>query len=228
MEPYYTTVKTNDMDEEALGLILPYTIYGRQNLISYLIGSSNTDGTSTLKIYKYSASSNILGPMQLDTKLEEDETIQKEIQTLNVTGTKITKNIIVVPMNNTLLYVEPIFTQYLNEKTSLPTLKKVVVASGTKVAIGNNLNEALANLVSRYALDIEIENTDTIEDLLDTIIKANKNLTTSNESNDWEMMGKDVQKIQELIDKLEVLVEEDKERKAQKLEEEASINLVSQ
>ena len=73
---------------------------------------------------------------------------------------------IVVPLDNTLLYVEPIYTQYINEKDSLPTLKKVIVASGTKVAIGNNLKDAISNLVSKYAVDIEIENTDTIEDLL--------------------------------------------------------------
>ena len=121
---------------------------------------------------------------------------------------------IVVPLDNTLLYVEPIYTQYINEKNSLPTLKKIVVASGTKVAIGDNLKEALTNLVSKYAVDIEIENTDTIEDLIETIIKANKNLTTSNESNDWEMMGKDVKKLQELIDKLEILVQEENAKKA--------------
>ena len=214
MEPYYTMVKTIDNDKETLGLILPYTLYGKQNLISYIVGTCDSEGNTSLKIYKYQANSNVLGPMQLDTKIEEDETIQKEIESLNVTGTKITKNMIVVPLDNTLLYVEPIYTQYINEKNSLPTLKKVVVASGTKVAIGNTLREALTNLVSKYAVDIEIENTDTIEDLIEAIIKANKNLTTSNESNDWEMMGKDVKKVQELINKLEILVEEENAKKA--------------
>lgn len=64
-------------------------------------------------------------------------------------------------------------------------------------------------MVSQNAVDIEIENTDTVDDLINTIIKANKNLTTSNASNDWEMMGKDVQRLQELIEKLENLVEEE-------------------
>ena len=213
--PYYTTIKTIDNDKDDLALILPYTIYGKQNLIAYTVGTCDNEGNTKLKIYKYSANSNILGPMQLDTKLVEDETIAKELEALNVSGTKITKNIIVVPLNNTLLYVEPIFTQYLNEKNSLPTLKKVVVASGTKVAIGNTLNDAISNLVSKYAVDLQIENTDTIDDLLQTLIKANKNLSTSNESNDWEMMGKDVKKIQDLIDKLEVLVQQENDKKAQ-------------
>lgn len=214
IEPYYTMVKTTDLGNAELGLVLPYTPLGKQNLASYVVGTCDNSGKSNLKIYKYKANSNILGPMQLDTQLEEDENIKKEIDTLNINGVKITKNMLMVPLDNTLLYVEPIYTQYINEKNALPVLKKVVVASGTKVAIGDNLKEALTKLVSQYAVDIEVENTDTIDDLIDTIIKANNNLTTSNESNDWEMTGKDIKKLQELINKLELLVEKQKEEEA--------------
>lgn len=213
IKPYYTMLKTIDDKKEKLGLVLPYTPKGKQNLISYLVGSCDNSGSSKLTIYKYQADSNILGPMQLDTQLEQDETITKELQNLNVNGTKLTKNMTIVPIDNMVLYVESIYTQYINEADSLPTLKKIIVASGNKVAIGDNLKEALNNLVSQYAVNIEIENTDTIEDLINTIIKANENLTNSNTSNNWEMMGKDVQRLQELIKKLEKLVEEENKKK---------------
>lgn len=150
--------------------------------------------------------------MQLDTQIEQDDRISKEIESLNVNGTKITKNMIIVPIDNTLLYIEPIYQQYINEENALPTLKKIVVASGNKVAIGNNLKEALANLVSQYAVDIEVENTDSVEDLVTAIIKANKNLQTSTDNSDWEMIGKDMKKLQELITKLEVVQKEEKEK----------------
>lgn len=210
IEPYYTMVKTIEEENTRLGLVIPYTPYGRQNLIAYLVGSYDNSGNSKLALYKYSADSNIIGPMQLDTQIEQDETISKELETLNVNGTKITKNIIVVPINNTILYVEPIYQQYLNEKNSEATsvLKKIVVASGNKVAIGDNLKQALSNLVSKYAVDIEIENTEDMEGLISAIIKANNNLTASNSSNNWEMIGKDIKRLQELVDKLEVLVQE--------------------
>ena len=225
IEPYYTMVKLQDEEESKLGLVLPYTPEGRQNLISYLVGSYDNSGNSKLTIYKYQADSNILGPMQLDTQIEQDETIMKEIESLNVNGTKITKNMIIVPLDSNLLYVEPIYSQYINEQDALPTLKKVVVTSGNKVAIGDNLKEALTNLVSQYAVNIEVENTDTIEDLIDTIIKANNNLTASNTSNDWEMMGKDVKKLQELIQKLEKLVEEENKAKNE-IEDQTKNNIV--
>ena len=110
---------------------------------------------------------------------------------------------IIVPINNTLLYVEPIFQQQLNEKNSIPLLKKVVVASGSKVAIGDNISEALENLLSQSAVSIKVTNTDTIDDLINAIIEANKNLKDSTASNDFEMIGKDISKLRELIEQLE-------------------------
>ena len=205
MEPYYTMVKTDNGNE--LGLVQIYTPNEKQNIIAYLVGTIE-NGENKLQLYKFPADSNIVGPMQLDKQIQEDEAISAELETLETTGTKITKNMIIVPIENTLLYVEPIYQTMLNESNT-PILKKVVVASGNKVAIGDNLEKALQNLLSKYAVDIEIENTDDIEGLIDSIIKANNNLTQSNENNDWEMMGKDIQKLQTLIDSLEKMREEE-------------------
>ncbi len=199
MEPYYTMVKTKN--GEQLGLVQIYTPDSRQNIISYLVGS-NEDGENVLRLYKFSADSNIVGPMQLDKQIQEDENISAELETLNVTGTRLTKQMIVVPINDTLLYVEPVYQTMLNE-SDVPLLKKVIVASGNKVAIGDTLTEALQNLLSRYATNIEVENTDDIQGLIDAIIRANQNLTESSDNNDWELMGSDIARLQELINQLE-------------------------
>lgn len=212
IKPYYTVVKTIDSGDSQLGLVVPYTQSGKQNIVSYLVGTYSHDAKAKLTLYKYKEGSNILGTTQLDTQIEEDEKIAKEIASINVTGTKIIRNMIIVPINNTLLYVEPIYQVMLNE-TQEPRLKKVVVASGTKLAIGDNLEEALTNLVSQYAVDIEVENTETVDDLIKAIIKANNNLTESNRSNDWEMVGKDLQRLQQLIDELEQKVAEEEAKK---------------
>ena len=227
MGPYYTMVKTIDSAEPMLGLVLPYTPYDKQNLTAYLVGTYQ-NGEKVLKLYKYPADSNILGPMQIDTQLEQDEGISEEIESLNVTGTRITKDMIIVPINNSLLYVETIYQQDTNEENSTPTLKKIVVASGNKVAIGDNLTEALNNLLSQYAIDIEVESTDTVEGLINAIIKANENLKQSNENNNWEMIGKDMGKLQELINKLEVLVEEESKNEVQDANELIENNIINE
>lgn len=211
VQSYYTGVKTADSGENYLGLVVPYTISGKQNITSYLVGRYK-DGSPNLKLYTFPDDSNVLGLVQLDTQIEQNPEIYKQISSLNVSGTKLTKNIVVVPIENKLLYVEAIYQQYINEESSLPTLKKIVVASGNKVAIGDNLKSALANLVSQNAIGIEIQNTDDIEGLIELIIKANKNLEQSTSNGDWEMVGKDMERLQKLINQLEKVYEEEQKK----------------
>lgn len=218
IEPYYTMVQTVEKSDPELGLVIPYTPYNKQNMLAYMIGTYE-NGQPQLKIYKYPSDSNVLGPMQLNTQLEQDERIASELESLNTTGTKITKYLIAVPIDNKILYIEPIYQQYINEADSVPTLKRVIAASGNKVAIGNTLKESLTNLVSQYAVDIEVENTDNVDDLIDAIIRANDNLKDSSQNGDWTMMGKDMDKLQTLIEQLNKLVEEQK-----KEEQENTIN----
>ena len=215
-EPYYTMLKTVDEEEYSLGLVLQYTQLDKQNLRAYLVGEYDKQANAKLKLYKFSQDSTVLGPMQLDTLLNEDERISNELDSLNISGTKTLKNMIAVPINNTILYVQSIYKENLNETKSTPILKKVVVACGTKVAIADTKEGAIRKLLSQSAVDIEVENTDTINDLVEAIIRANSNLENSGNNNDWEMMGKDLKKLQELINKLEVLQEEKKKEEAEK------------
>lgn len=216
LKPYYTMFNLNGKSE--IGLIQVYTPDSKQNLISYLVGT--TEGNANkLKLYKFTQDSNILGPMQLDNQIEQDEQISSEIKALNTTGTRVTKDMVVVPVNNTLLYVESIYQTMLNEESKIPMLKKVVVASGNKVAIGDNLENALKNLLSKEASNIEVENTDDIDGLIEAIVKANKNLSESTNNKDWELMGSDIKKLQSLIDSLEAeKVKEDKKKAENKNE----------
>ena len=205
LEPYYIMVEADG--EEKLGLMQIYTQNDRQNIISYLVGTTD-GGTNKLKLCKFSEDSNIVSPTQLDNQIEEDEAISSELETLETTGTRITKQMIIVPIENTLLYVEPIYQTMINE-SEIPLLKKIIVASGNKVAIGDTLQEALQNLLSNYAVDIEVENTEDIDGLIDSIIKANQNLKDSTNNNDWEMMGSDIERLQTLIDSLERMKQEE-------------------
>ena len=208
MESYYTMVKVPNSDKEKLGLVIPFTPYGKQNMISYMVGTYE-NGTPKLEIYEFPADRNVLGPMQIETQINQDETISTDIASLNVSGTKITKTLLAVPINNTILYVEPIYQQLLNETTEQkPTLKRVVVASGNKIAIGNSLDEAISKLLSKSAGNIDITNPDNVEDLVDEIIKAHNNVKNSSSNSDWKLFGEDMQTLTTLIDQLENVVKE--------------------
>ena len=114
----------------------------------------------------------------------------------------------------------------LNE-SEVPVLRRVIVAVGNKVAIGNNLTEALRNLGSQSAINIEVSNTDDINSIIDEIIKANKNVENSTQNNDWDMIGSDMSSLQSLIDRLEELVTEQKEQEAKEADGTSDENTIT-
>lgn len=202
MEPYYTMLKLNDHDKTELGLFLTYNKYGKQNISSYLVGTVE-NGKSKLSLYKFKSETNVVGIMQLNNQIEQDATISAQLETLNTTGTKLLKEMIIVPINNSLLYVEPVYQVMLNE-SEIPVLKKVIVASGNTVAIGDTLELGLENLFSdAYSVDLNIINADDINALIDSVIKANSNLNESLNANNFEMIGKDITSLQNIINQLE-------------------------
>ena len=206
LEAYYTIV--NSEEGEKIGLIQFYSPKDKQSISSYLIGTVD-HGKNKLLLRALKSDTSILGPTQLDTQISLDENIQNQINSLNVTGAKVTKEMIIIPVGNTIIYIEPIYQTLINE-SNLPVLKKVIVASGNKLTIGNNLQEAIENLISQYAVNIDLETTEDLDGLLDSIIKANGNLTESLKSSNWELMGSDIKKLQELINTLEKQLEEDR------------------
>ncbi len=226
MDSYYTMLKTNDQKSSNLGLLITYSKIDKQNIISYLIGTVE-DGNPKLSLYKFNQDSNIVGITQLNSQIEQDETISSELKTINTTGTRLLKDMIIVPLNNTLLYVEPVYQLMLNE-SDVPILKKVIVASGNTVAIGDTLQTALTNLFSdNNSVNLDIIDTDDINEIIDSVIKANHNLNDSLSSNDFEMIGKDITSLQSLIDQLETKRKDEIEKEARKEESAKILNMLN-
>ena len=196
------------IDDSKLGLVKTYTREGKESLNSYTVGYYE-NGVPKLGLYKFSADSSIIGISQLNS-LEEDETISSNLENLNVSGVKMVKNIIIVPIDNTLLYVEPIYQVRTNELEN-QVLKKVIVASGNKVAIGDDLQTAIDNLLSeKNSVELEYVDMEDIDQVIDSVIEANGNLKDSIEAGDLEMIGKDLKSLETLLEQLEILRDEEK------------------
>ena len=153
------------------------------------------NGEMKLQLKKFHTDSNVLGPISLETQINQDETISQEIASLNVSGTKISSDIIMVPVENTILYVKPIYQQLINETSQKPQLKRVVVASGKK------------------AVDINVSNTENLQDNINEVIKALKKVKESTKNNDWKLYGEDMDKLTKAIDQLETTSKKQKENK---------------
>ena len=118
-----------------------------------------------------------------------------------------------------MLYVQTVFQKYINETTQKATLKKVVVGSGNKLAIGDDLSSALQRLLSQYASDINYSNSDNEKELINSIIKANENVKTSAKNGDWKMYGEDMNELTRLIDRLNVVRQENEAAKNKEKED---------
>ena len=209
ISPYYSLVNTLDSNKEELGLMITYNKYGKQSMTSYMIGTVE-NGKNILTLYKFDTNTSIAGISQVNNQIDQDEVISKELEKLNTPGTKLIRDMEVVPLENTLLYVERVFQVMLNDAESIPELKKIIVASGNKLAMGDNLEEAISNLYGDYSIELNFYDADDIDALIDSIIKSNKNLKESFDSNDYEMIGKDFESLEKLIDQLEVLQKKNK------------------
>lgn len=203
----YTMLRTIGMNESKLGLVATYTKEGKESLNSYLVGYY--DSNPKLGLYKFSSDNSIIGVAQLNSLIEEDETIWENLKSLDVSGVKMVRDVIIVPIVDTLLYVEPVYQVRLNELET-QVLKKVIVSSGNKVAIGDNLENAIKNLLSEEdSIKLEYIDMEDIDQVIDSIIEAKENLQDSIDSGNLEMVGKDISTLQLLIEQLEVLRKEE-------------------
>lgn len=211
IEPYYTVVNNDETKNTEIGLIVPYNKIGKQSLTSYLVGTYN--GENKLKLYNFNSENTTLpGIEQLNIQISQDETISNTLSLLQKSGTQLVKKTYIVPVNNSILYIEPIYQIMLNED-NIPILKKVIIATGSQVAIGDSFREAIVNLVSDSASSFEFVDTENAEQLIRAIIKSNNNLEESLESKDWELIGKDITSLQKLINQLEEIKSKEKQKK---------------
>lgn len=206
MDSYYTMLK-DSTDDISMGIMIPFSNYDKQNISAYLVGTIE-NGNQVLRINVFPQDQTVIGPIELDTQINQDEQISSDIASLNVSGTKIIRKIIIVPIGNTLLYVEPIYQQLLNETTQKPQLKRVVVASGNKVGYGEKFESAINNLISKKAVDLNIINTKNTEELIKELIKYNNDIKQSGKSGNWKLLGEDLERLINLIDKIEKESEE--------------------
>jgi uncharacterized membrane protein (UPF0182 family) len=87
----------------------------------------------------------IYGPMQIAARVNQDQTISKDLSLWDQHGSSVLRGqTLVLPIDNSFLYVEPI---YITSQTSMPQLKKVALAMGDKLAYADTYEQALAQLI---------------------------------------------------------------------------------
>ena len=147
MTPYYVIMRLPGMTTEEYVLIMPYTPPGKQNMITWLAARSDGEHYGTLLAFRYPKDKLVFGPMQIEARINQDPKISEQFTLWSQGGNRVIRgNMIVIPIGEANLYVEPIYLQA--EQGRLPEMKRVVLASGNRVAMEPTVAEALRALLA--------------------------------------------------------------------------------
>ncbi|WP_077324248.1 UPF0182 family protein [Virgibacillus siamensis] len=149
MEPYYMTMRLPDEENEEFILMQPYTPKNRQNMISWMGVRNDGENYGDLFVYRFPKQKNIYGPQQIENRINQDGKISKQLNLWSQGGSKVIRgNLLVVPIEDTILYVEPVYIESSNS-TSLPEVKRVILAYGDYIVMERTFDDALDAILKK-------------------------------------------------------------------------------
>jgi hypothetical protein len=145
VDPTYVVATLPGESKAEFLLILPFTPRTKDNLIGLMLARCDGENLGELRFLHLSKQALIFGPMQIEARINQDQSISKDLTLWNQQGSQvITGQTLVLPVDNTFLYVETIYIQA--SEARMPQLKKVVLAVGDRLIYKDTYEEALAEL----------------------------------------------------------------------------------
>lgn len=146
MKPYYILMKLPGSDKLEYLLMTPFTPQARNNMISWLAARCDFPEYGKMLFYQLPKEKLIYGPTQIEAMIDQNTTIAQQLTLWDQKGSRVIRgNLIPVPIENSFLYVVPVYLTA--EGTDFPQLKRVIVISGDKVAMEPTLDEAIQSVV---------------------------------------------------------------------------------
>ena len=207
MQPYYTLMNLpKDKDKSNFLIMLPFTPNQKDNMIAWLGGKADGD----LILYKFPKQKLVYGPQQIEARIDQESRISEQLSLWDQRGSRIIRgNLLTIPVDESILYVEPIYLQA--EQSQLPELKRVIAVYGDKVAMEKTLDEALLKVFGiKRPQKVEEDKTDTEErrvdftssQLLDRLISTYEEAQEELKAGNWEEYGAQVKEFEELLKEL--------------------------
>jgi len=145
MEPYYTIMRLPGEAHAEFVLMLPMTPNQRDNMIAWL--AARCDGTHYGELVEFAFPKDklVYGPAQIEARIDQDTTISQQLSLWNQLGSRVIRgNLLVIPLEDALLYVEPLYLSA--EARELPELKRLIASSGDRVAMSQSVDMLLTAL----------------------------------------------------------------------------------
>ena len=147
MSPYYTVMKLAGVgDQEEYILMLPFTPSRKENMIAWMSARCDPPHYGKLLVYAFPKQRLVYGPQQIESRINQDTDISKELTLWNQQGSQVVRgNLLVVPVDSSLIYFQPLYLQAQGD-AGLPELKRILVAFGDRISMQPTMSEALGQV----------------------------------------------------------------------------------
>jgi len=164
VEPYYVVMQLPNSDQPELVLMLPFTPIRRANMIAWLAARNDQDHYGEVVVYRFPKDTLTLGPAQIDATIDQDSEISQLLSLWGQRGSQVIRgNLLVLPIKQSLLYVEPLFLK--SEQSGMPQLQRVIVSYQDRLVMEPDLQRALtaifgSGVVQKPTVTFETESAD--------------------------------------------------------------------
>ncbi|MEM8830053.1 MAG: UPF0182 family protein, partial [Cyanobacteria bacterium P01_G01_bin.19] len=155
VEPDYLIMKLPGETAEEFALILPFTPVNRDNMIAWMAARSDGENYGKLRLYEFPKQGLIYGPFQIEARIDQNPEIAEQITLWSQRGSRVIRgDILVIPIDGTILYVQPLYLRA--EKGELPELTRVIVAYDRDIVMTPTLEQSLALAFNRDEPGLDI------------------------------------------------------------------------
>lgn len=205
VEPYYIIMKLPGEDKEEFVLMTTFTPLKKDNMIAWLAARSDGKNYGKLFLYKFPKDKLVYGPLQIEARIDQDSEISQQLTLWSQQGSSVTRgNLLVIPIENSLLYIEPLYIQA--EQGQLPELKRVLVSDGERVVMEVDLVTALQELfgtaVKRTITDEAEIGDRSQEDLIMEAGTYYDAILDAMNKGDWSAFGENFDRLGEALDSI--------------------------
>ncbi len=152
VQPHYMIIRLPGEEREELVQMLPFSPRERRNMIAWLAARSDGENYGDLIVYKFPKQELIYGPMQIEARIDQDTTISQHLTLWSQAGSNVIRGtLLVVPIKDSILYVEPLYLQAAGNR--LPELKRVIVAYGDRIVMAETLGQGLQAIFGGGAVE---------------------------------------------------------------------------
>ena len=156
VDPTYVFATLPGESKPEFLLMTTFTPLSKENLIGVMLARCDGEHLGEVVVLQLSKQELILGPMQVNARINQDQNISKDLTLWNQQGSQVLQGqTLVLPMGETFLYISPIYLQATQAR--MPQLKKVVLAVGNRLIYSDSYEQALAQLNGGPALPIAPE-----------------------------------------------------------------------